>query len=99
MPATRNHIPTGAISNMEKASSPCLTAIPLTKILVEVPINVQTPPSKAPKDSGISNFAGLILVSLATCKTIGINRATTAVSLINADKIPAETMIAMRHKI
>ena len=36
--------PTGVISNIENAGSPCCTAAPLATMLVEVPISVQVPP-------------------------------------------------------
>ncbi len=67
-------------------------------MLVEVPMRVQTPPIRAPKDNGISSREGLIWVSRATWMTTGIRRATTAVSLIKADITPAKDMMASRQR-
>ncbi len=46
-------------SNMPNGRMPCCSAIELTRMLVEVPISVQVPPSMAKKDSGIMKRLGL----------------------------------------
>jgi len=55
--------------------------------LVEVPMSVHVPPKRAANEIGISNLEGLILVSLHTVNAIGSKSATTAESLIKAEKI------------
>ena len=67
-------------------------------MLVEVPISVQVPPNNAEKDMGISNLAGLILASLQTSKATGINIATTAESLINAERTAEVTQRETRAR-
>ena len=51
-------MPRGVNSNMENASCPCSLAIELTRIYLEVPISVQTPPNIEANERGMSNFDG-----------------------------------------
>jgi hypothetical protein len=62
----------------------------LTRMLVEVPIKVQTPPNIEAKETGISNFEALMPVSRATPSKIGRNIAMTGVLLIKAERNPTK---------
>ncbi len=59
--------------------------MPLTRILVDVPMSVHMPPIILAKESGMSSFAGLILAVAAMRPTMGMNTATTGVLLMKAD--------------
>ena len=59
--------------------------MPLTRILVDVPMSVHIPPMMLANESGISNLEGLILAVAAMRPTIGMKTATTGVLLMNAD--------------
>ena len=62
-----------------------VSAIELTRMLVDVPISVQVPPSMAKNDRGIIRALGLICLSWLARSTMGMNTATAAVLLMNAD--------------
>ena len=66
----------------------------LTRMFVDVPINVQTPPNIEAKESGIRSLDALTPVVLATPTIIGIRMATAAVLLMNAETDPTASMMA-----
>jgi hypothetical protein len=71
----------------------------LTRIFVEVPISVQTPPNIEANERGIRSFEGAIPLSLATFNKTGIKTATTGVLFINADKKATDSIVIIRAKV
>jgi len=61
-------------------------AIELIRILVELPISVQTPPNWLANESGISTREDDNLRDFASIIATGINMATVAVFMMNADR-------------
>jgi hypothetical protein len=57
----------------------------LTRMLVEVPIRVQTPPNWLAKESGINTRDGEIPRSFASAMDTGMKIATVAVLMMKAD--------------
>ena len=78
---------------MVKARTPWVSAMLLTRILVDVPIKVQTPPNWAAYESGISRREGAILRRRAATRTSGRNTATAAVLFMNAEIDPTISII------
>ncbi len=79
---------------MEKGLKPWRSAIVLTRMLVEVPMSVQTPPNIEANDNGISSREGLMFADRLTSSTIGSRIATTAVLLMKAEKAPATIIVS-----
>jgi hypothetical protein len=86
--------PNGAISNMPIGGNPFSAAIELTRIVVDVPISVHTPPKSDENESGISSFEGLTLSSRAIAMTVGSRIATAAVLLMKAETTAVPIIIA-----
>ena len=84
---------------METGSIPDLMAMPLKRILVEVPIRVQDPPKILAKDNGISKRDGFIPDEFAIWTTMGIKMATTGVLLMNADTVATVSINIARPRI
>ena len=84
-PTARAISPKGASWNIEKPGSPFSSAMPLTRMFVEVPIRVHMPPKMEAKERGISIFAGLIPAAYEIWITTGMNTATTGVLLTKAE--------------
>ena len=70
---------------MPKPGRPCSSAAELTMMLVDVPTNVQVPPSIAKKLSGIIRWLGLIERPWQARNTSGRKIATAAVLLMKAE--------------
>ena len=71
-------------------------------MLVEVPINVQTPPNWLAKERGISTRDGAIFRAFERMTAMGINMATVAVLMIKADStaiVRHRTMISFRSPL
>src|SRR5918997_4512040 len=92
-PAAKITRPKGVNSNIPNGSCPCCSAIELTRMLVEVPRSVQTPPNIEANESGISSFEGLTLMSLASESMTGMKTATAAVLLAKAETAPTKSII------
>lgn len=67
------------------ASNPRSTAIELTRMFVDVPISVHTPPNIPANERGNSSFEGLTPIRPDMLIITGINMATAAVLLMKAE--------------
>ena len=84
-------MPTGASWNIDIGSSFISLSVPLTRMLVEVPMSVQTPPRMEQYESGISSREGAISFERAKPSVTGSRIATMAVLFIQALKKAAST--------
>src|SRR5512135_294607 len=75
-------------SNIENGVSPYCWAIELTRILMELPMRVQTPPSMEANDMDMRSLEGLASISRAIPRTMGINMAMRAIWLTKAERAP-----------
>jgi len=93
-PTAKKMPPSGVNSNIEKPSSPFFSAMELTRMFVEVPMSVHTPPNIEANESGIRSFEALTSKSAATPITTGIKIATAAVLLMKAEMTPITLIMA-----